>query len=127
MFQQGFQFYELLVTHMRLNTDFAPADLPRSLLQKSQQIICPAFISFCTESEANRGVPGGASQDQFNSVEKLQKSHTDYLCNALPRVREGGEATCYFCIVGTVIRWLLLPLLIFTSSGRSPSSRHRES
>ena len=28
------------------------------------------------------------------------------------RVREGGEATRYFCIVGTVIRWLLLLLLI---------------
>ena len=28
------------------------------------------------------------------------------------RVREVGEATRYFCIVGTVIRWLLLLLLI---------------
>ena len=27
------------------------------------------------------------------------------------RVREGGKATRYFCIVGTVIRWLLLLLL----------------
>ena len=30
------------------------------------------------------------------------------------RVREGGEATRSFCIVGTVIRWLLLLLLILT-------------
>ena len=29
------------------------------------------------------------------------------------RVREGGEATRYFCIIGTVIRWLLLLLLIW--------------
>ena len=27
------------------------------------------------------------------------------------RVREGGEATRYFCIVGTAIRWLLWLLL----------------
>ena len=27
-------------------------------------------------------------------------------------MREGSEATRYFCIVGTVIRWLLLLLLI---------------
>ena len=45
-------------TYKRLNTDFSPADLPWSLLQKSQQIICPVSISFCTESEANRGVSG---------------------------------------------------------------------
>ena len=30
------------------------------------------------------------------------------------RVREGGEATRYFCIVRTAIRWLLLLLLILT-------------
>ena len=30
------------------------------------------------------------------------------------RVREGGEATRYFWIVGTAIRWLLLLLLILT-------------
>ena len=30
------------------------------------------------------------------------------------RVREGGEATSYFCIVGTAIRWLLLLLFILT-------------
>ena len=30
----------------------------------------------------------------------------------LAKVREGGDATRYFCIVGTVIRWLLLLLLI---------------
>ena len=32
----------------------------------------------------------------------------------LCRVREGGEATRYFCIAGTAIRWLLLLLLILT-------------
>ena len=31
----------------------------------------------------------------------------------MTRVREGGEATHYFCIVGTVNCWLLLLLLIF--------------
>ena len=31
-------------------------------------------------------------------------------------MREGGETKRYFCIVGTVIRWLLLLLLILTPS-----------
>ena len=42
------------------------------------------------------------------------------------RVREGGEATRYFCIVGTVIHWLLLFLLILTLIW-SQSRRHMES
>ena len=44
-----------------------------------------ASVSFFTEFEANRGVSGGASHNSvhFVMVEKLQKSPTDHLCNAL--------------------------------------------
>ena len=40
------------------------------------------------------------------------------------RVREGGEATRCFCIVGTVICWLLLLLLTLTAH---QAGSHRES
>ena len=57
----------------------------------------------------------------------------DMLGFQLTKVREPrgggggeGEATRYFCIIGTVIRWLLLLLLILPSSDWPPSRCHRE-
>ena len=45
----------------------------------------------------------------------------------ITRVERRGEATRYFCIVGTVIRWLLLLLLIFTGSYHNATAIPRNS
>ena len=55
-------------------------------------------ISFCTELEANGGMSGVRHTIQLVKVEKLQKSPTDHLCNALT------SALCH-AEVNRRIRW----------------------
>ena len=47
--------------------------------------------------------------------------------NSNTKVREGGEATRYFCIVGTVFVGCCCCCSFCPSSGWPPSRRHRES